>query len=212
MRRRHVRYLIALAVLLAALGVRYWTGEGHQAPNPMVVTRVIDGDTAELGDKEMVRLLGIDTPEKGEPFYDSAKVFLRKMVLNRTVSLRYDKRKRDSYGRLLAYIYLDDTLLVNEAILTGGLGRMYIFPDNKSNQPVIDRLLTAQRRAMDSNRGIWSLPHIASPYYVANRQSMRFHRPECESVQKLSERQRIVYKTREAACYGGLSPCRNCQP
>ena len=89
---------------------------------------------------------------------------------------------------------------------------MYIFPDNKSNQPVIDRLLAAQRRAMDSNRGIWSLPHLNSPYYVANRESMRFHRPECESVQRLSDKARIVFKTRETACYDGFSPCRNCQP
>src|SRR3989344_4938496 len=49
------------------------------------VTRVIDGDTLELSTGEKVRLLGINTPEKGSTNYLEAKKFTENLVLNKTV-------------------------------------------------------------------------------------------------------------------------------
>jgi len=41
------------------------------------VERVIDGDTFK-GENETIRMLGINTPETGEKYYEEAKNFLKK--------------------------------------------------------------------------------------------------------------------------------------
>ena len=42
-----------------------------------MISRVIDGDTVELEDGRTIRLLNINTPEKGRPFSDEATDFLK---------------------------------------------------------------------------------------------------------------------------------------
>jgi hypothetical protein len=68
------------------------------------VTRVVDGDTLELGNGETVRLVGIDTPEVGECGYDRATVALARLVSGKQVRLALSDEDRDRYGRLLRYV------------------------------------------------------------------------------------------------------------
>lgn len=75
--------------------------------------RVIDGDTIEvvLGDKtERVRLLCIDTPERGEPGYDEATQALKQLVDGYRVDVVRDPEhdERDNFGRLLGYVIFSD--------------------------------------------------------------------------------------------------------
>ena len=69
-----------------------------------VVSRVIDGDTVELANGERVRLLGIDTPERGECHFDIASQAMAGLVLGERVTLTRDGDDRDHYDRLLRYI------------------------------------------------------------------------------------------------------------
>ena len=64
-------------------------------------------------------MIGIDAPEKAQLCYKEAKNFLRKLIENKTVKLEYDKRKKDRYGRLLAYVWANKTLVNKEMILKG---------------------------------------------------------------------------------------------
>ena len=80
----------------------FLTEEGEEAQ----VTRIIDGDTIEINRNESVRLLGINSPERGEPYYNEAKEFLENRTLNKSVKLEYGKDKTDRYGRTLAYVFL----------------------------------------------------------------------------------------------------------
>jgi micrococcal nuclease len=210
--RRRSYYLLILILVLFLVGVRFVSEIGREEPARLTVIRVIDGDTMVLNGDERVRLLGIDTPEKGEPFADSAAVFLAHLVVNREVTLKHDFRKRDNYGRLLAYVYVDDTLLVNTALVAEGLARVYLFPDDITNRPQIDGLIAAQRQALAANRGVWSVPVRAEERYIANHRTMRFHRPDCRSLGKTAARNQVVFGTRESALYDGYSPCRTCQP
>lgn len=75
--------------------------------------RAIDGDTIEVkqGDKtERVRLLCIDTPERGKPGFDEATAALAALVKGRGVDIVRDPKhdERDRYGRLLAYVIRSD--------------------------------------------------------------------------------------------------------
>jgi len=175
------------------------------------VIRVIDGDTVELPGGDRLRLLGIDTPEREEPYYDKARKFLEKISLGQTARVEFAGRKRDGYGRLLAYLYID-SVFVNKLILENGLGYLYLFKDNDPESPQVKQLLAAQREALKSRVGIWSLAWAAEPYYVASVNSFRFHRPGCRSVAKMKLGNIRRFDTREEALYEGLSPCRNCKP
>jgi micrococcal nuclease len=98
--------------------------EVHAPPesdkNPQVA-RVIDGDTFELEDEDRVRLICVNTPERGQPGYNEAKAFLRDLVEGKTVRLEHDPdmKRRDSFGRRLCYVWLDDEL-VNAAVIRAG--------------------------------------------------------------------------------------------
>jgi len=72
----------------------------------VIVGRVIDGDTIVI-ENISVRLLGINSPERGEPYYEKAKEFLEERILNKTVRLKFGKEKYDKYDRLLVYVFVD---------------------------------------------------------------------------------------------------------
>jgi hypothetical protein len=56
-------------------------------PRLFFVSRVIDGDTLELGNGRSVRLVGVDAPEVGECGFDRATANLERLVFGRQVRL-----------------------------------------------------------------------------------------------------------------------------
>jgi micrococcal nuclease len=213
-RNRWINHAILITVVIIILvGFRLVDeiGRDKTPADRFVVARVIDGDTFELAGGDRVRLLGIDTPEKGEPFADRATFFLDSLALGKPVRLEFAENRRDSYGRLLGYAYID-SVFVNKAILDNGLGYWYLFKDNESQRLEVKELLAAQRAALARRAGIWSVAHDPEPAYINVEGSFRFHRPGCRSVQKLKPGHYQEFKTREEALALGLSPCRNCKP
>lgn len=173
------------------------------------VTRIIDGDTFELSDGRTVRLIGVDTPETGMPFYEEAVFFVDSLLLGKRISLRFDKEVRDKYGRLLAYVLLD-SIRVNELIIGRGLATVYLF---ESNAGQAGALIESQNRARAADIGIWSLPDPQpEEYYVNIRGSYRFHRPLCTAIKNSNPENREIYRSREELLDKGFSPCRNCRP
>ena len=110
--------------------------------NPNLVSRVIDGDTFELCSGETVRLLCVDTPEKGEEGYEEAKLFLEDLLLYNPVELKqsnYDGPNKDKYNRLLRWVYIYNSssveqLFVNKYILEEGYGDILIIPPETCNE------------------------------------------------------------------------------
>ncbi len=76
----------------------------RSAPPTYLVTRVVDGDTLELGNGETVRMVGIDTPEVGECGFEQASANLSSLTLGKQVRLTRSDEDRDRYGRLLRYV------------------------------------------------------------------------------------------------------------
>jgi len=96
------------------------------------VINVIDGDTFEYIDTTSneivkVRLLCVDTPEKGETGYEEAKEYLSSLILGQKVILKSSVNDKDDYGRALRYVYFND-LLINKIIITNGYGDLWIIP------------------------------------------------------------------------------------
>lgn len=204
-------FLFLLVVFLVVIRLVQNIGYDKKPSERFIIKRVIDGDTIELQGGDRLRLLAIDTPEKNEPFYQKAKDFVSRVALGKTARIVYSNRRRDHYGRLLGYLYVD-TLFVNKIILENGLGYLYLFKDNNLNSPEVKELLTAQRNAIHNHRGLWSLPREPEAYYININGSFRFHRPGCRVVSRIKPGHYRIFKTREEALLEGLSPCRICKP
>jgi len=68
---------------------------------------VVDGDTIKT-DSQSIRILGYDTPERGECGYDEASEFLADLLETGTVSLIADSGDdTDKYDRLLRHVLVD---------------------------------------------------------------------------------------------------------
>ncbi len=160
------RHWIGSAVLLAAVALlilRPWEqSDGETGPSSAtaVVTRVVDGDTIEarVGDEvEDVRLIGVDTPETvkpGEPvqcFGPRASGFAHRLLEGRRVRLTFGEERRDVYGRLLAYVRLQDRF-VNAILVRRGLARSLTIPPNDRYAALLERL---ELRAARAGRGLW---------------------------------------------------------
>lgn len=128
------RYFITLAFLIILLFVINYNflddslNHFFNEKESVIVTRVIDGDTIEAGNKT-IRLLGINTPERGEKYYEEAKDFLGTQILNKTITLEYGKEREDKYHRTLAYVFLGEEN-INKKIIEMGFANYY-FPSGK---------------------------------------------------------------------------------
>jgi len=91
------------------------------------VLSVVDGDTIRIrwkGVEERLRFYGVDTPERDEACFEEAT--LRTIELTgREVRLAFDSRSRDKYGRLLAYIFTNEGVSIDGALVAEGLGRAW---------------------------------------------------------------------------------------
>lgn len=128
--------------------------------DPASVVRVIDGDTfvaSVHGDEKKVRLLNVDTPELGrngqasECLAESARDYLAEVLTPGTeVELHYDEEQHDRYGRELAGVVLNDSL-INVDIAREGFG---VAVKYEPNDKYYYDVLSAEREAKSSARGI----------------------------------------------------------
>ena len=174
------------------------------------VSEVTDGDTILLNNGKVIRYAGIDAPEENEPFYWEATEANRKLLEEDGLTLEYDIDKRDRYGRVLAYVWVD-TLLVNAELVRQGLASVYTFLPNLKYRA---RFVSLQTDARNMKAGIWSVEAPPEEYYVASRRAKRFvfHRPDCQWAARIKEENLIRFETKAEALDSGYSRCRTCKP
>jgi len=175
------------------------------------VVKIIDGDTFMIASGDKVRLANIDTPEFGEPGFEEATVGLERLIAGKEVRVEFKDRTRDKYGRLVGYVYVDDTVFVGCRMIHQGLGYVYLLSRDEFERPEVGRLIAAQREALDKKLGLWAFEHEPEPYYVSTN-GIRLHRPGCSYIRNIPADKLIRYDTREEAFRQGLSPCRGCRP
>ncbi len=180
-----------------------------------VVKKVIDGDTIQLDSGETVRYTGIDAPELfrkegGAEFYASeAARYNKKLVFMKKVRLEFDVEKKDQYGRLLAYVFVKD-VFVNAELVKHGYAKAYIKPPNEKYKNL---LLANQKKAMDEDKGLWQeRKRDTETFYVGNKRTYTLHRPNCKLADKISDKNRIVFRNRMDAIKIGYKLCRQCKP
>ena len=86
-----------------------WLGVAQTAGLSGKVVRVSDGDSITVLDsgnrQHKIRLMGIDAPEKAQPFGTKSRESLSSMVAGRHVTVAW--QKKDRYGRVLGVVFAD---------------------------------------------------------------------------------------------------------
>ncbi|MBI4010548.1 MAG: thermonuclease family protein [Candidatus Aenigmarchaeota archaeon] len=150
MDKKLIILLIAI-ILISTIGYFSFTGffvrqdiQQDYTKETSVVARVIDGDTVELIDGERVRLIGIDTAEKGHECYKESTDRLRELVEGKDVILERDVENKDRYDRLLRFIFLGKEN-INVKLVREGLAKMYtIKPNVKYHEDIQQAFLAAR--------------------------------------------------------------------
>ena len=126
---KKVIIFLLVVILLGILSVFYPYLTGEKQINPVeyekercFVNRIIDGDTL-VCNNETIRLLGIDTPEKGEPFSVEATNYLS-IVNNKEIEILRDWEDRGKYYRKLRYVFYEGRI-INLELIEQGLARAY---------------------------------------------------------------------------------------
>ena len=98
---------------------------GDELYGPCETLRVVDGDTIDVDCgqfRDRVRLLRIDTPERGQAGYRQASEALADLLDGEDIYLGFENSERPErgvYGRLLAYVYADDRNVNVEMVRQG---------------------------------------------------------------------------------------------
>lgn len=156
--------MIVAAAFAAGATFGRWMTVREAASSEHRVVRTVDGDTlvvAVEGRQEKVRLIGVDTPESVDP-RRPVECFGREAA-RRTAELTDGKRvrlerdtaagDRDSFGRLLRYVYLEDGTLLNELLIRDGYAHEYT---HRRPYEFRQRFKDAERDARQAGRGLWA--------------------------------------------------------
>lgn len=214
--RKGVLLLLAILALISAAETLWTLSGGDPKGAWVLVTDVVDGDTVHVGRgwrRTTVRLIGVDAPETVHPekpveFYGrEASEFTARSLAGEWVRLEFEPGDQiDVYGRLLAYIFLEDGRLLNRDLVRHGYARAYTrFPFRYQEE-----FRLTEMEARNAGRGLWSRQkreatsaHPLEGKIIGNRRSKVFHVPGQQNYDRVSDENRISFDTEEEARRAG---------
>jgi micrococcal nuclease len=146
-------------VAVLATGVSPALAANHDQEFKATVVEVIDGDTLKVahdGTTEIVLLLNIDAPEKGQPYADRAKQQAENLCLGEEVRVVW--QERDVQRRILGTVHEDEGLNLSFEMVRAGLAWNY---KHFEHDRTLAELETEARKA---HRGLWSDKHPTPPW------------------------------------------------
>jgi endonuclease YncB( thermonuclease family) len=127
-------------------------------PQKGTVAEVKDGETLQLTDGTVVRLINAKAPtapiaargDRPWPMVNEAKEALSKLASGNEVELRYGGTRTDRHGYALAQVYVvngGERIWLQSELVGHGLARVYSFPDNHA---CVNELLAREAEARSS--------------------------------------------------------------
>ncbi len=144
--------LLLPLLLLFTLSAQAETLEGK-------VVKIADGDTLTLltsANKQIkIRLAGIDTPEKKQPFGKRAKQALANLAFQKQALVEVETK--DRYGRTVGTVFVGSQNLNAELVRQG---MAWVYREYTSDK----RLYALESEAKQSKRGLWLQENPISPW------------------------------------------------
>ncbi len=123
------------------------------------VKEVSDGDSITIltnnNRTKKLRLYGIDTPEKDQPYGNASKKHLEKLLSSGKVS--YSVHEVDTYGRTVADVYVNDEH-INLKMIKDGYAWHYEYYKRSSE------FKNAQKNAKANKLGLWKDKNPTPPW------------------------------------------------
>ena len=144
------RAIAISASALTASGVLWYlvSTTGIKFPVPAYrAMRVIDGDTFETEERQLIRLTGIDAPELEYCNGPESKQALEKLILNQNLYIKIIYR--DSSHRLISHVYNNDGMVSEQMVKTG----MAYYTGTSVQDPALGQ---AANSAREKKLGIFS--------------------------------------------------------
>jgi endonuclease YncB( thermonuclease family) len=192
---------------------------------------LMDGDTISVlhdGREEVIRLNGIDCPEKNQAYGKKAKNFTSEKVLNKFVTIEAHDVDRD--GRIIADVLLPDGTNLNHELVKEGLA-WWFFKYSED-----ETLKALEVEARNEKRGLWrdpipippwvfrkiqrkQVPEISDFQYpsvvrsavLANKKSMVYRYSGCKKYPDMSDQKNVIpFETIEEAEAEGYHAAKDC--
>lgn len=132
--------------------------------NKVRVVTVYDGDSLDVAGKNgkriKLRLYGIDAPEKGQHFANTARAFLEDLTDNSLYTL--DVYYKDKYGRYVAVLYDENGIAVQEDLIRNGFA--WVYPRFCDDILLCVGWQSVQDEAKSSRQGLWQEENPITPW------------------------------------------------
>ena len=181
---------------------------------------VVNGNTIVLSNGEKVKLIGVAIPKthqlnkSAEYIRKETSAFTKRMAKGKEVRIEYDQPKRDTYGQLIAYVYLSDGTFLNAEIIKQGYGRV----DLRLPFKYLENFRNYEKKAQDAKVGLWASkstaqePKYIREYYMGAKNSTIYHQPHCALIRKVNPLDRKMFNSVKDAANAGYVPCKICKP
>lgn len=155
---------LAIALLSAALLIIF---ENDKEPMQDInaykyKVRVLDGDTFSTvlhdGNREKIRLYGVDCPEKDQPGGQDATALSFKFLSNK---IKLQTKSIDRYGRTVAIVTQSNGVSLQESLLLAGLAWV---DERFCRKARCNEWRAIQAIAKNSKRGLWNEHNPVSPW------------------------------------------------
>jgi len=149
--KRTLVIIILILLILQPLAAESFTAE---------VLKVVDGDTIYVRGEESVlklRLWGIDTPERNQPWGAEAADYVRSLAGRQFI--KAEVLGIDRYERFVVIVTLPDGNILNEELISAGLAWWY-----RRYAPDAAHLKALEEDARADGRGLWSRPGPVAPW------------------------------------------------
>jgi micrococcal nuclease len=131
------------------------------------VVLVIDGNTVEIAatDNERYKVLlsGIDCPELEQDYGDKAKRYLEKLLLNKSVVVKF--QGKDRWGNRLGVIVVDGAEDPRYELLKEGLAWT-------AERNPVQELETIKEQAREKGKGLWKNENPTAPWIFRRQQTL----------------------------------------
>jgi endonuclease YncB( thermonuclease family) len=188
------------------------------------VVHIADGDTltilTESKEQVKIRLAGIDTPEKAQPFGNKAKQALAALTFQQQALVEVETK--DRYGRTVGKVIVNGTD-VNAELVRQGMAWVYRKYTNDH------KLYALEVEAKQAKRGLWATDKPIEPWLwrkgkrtvdhestmvkgtiIGNKNSHIYHLSNCQSYYAVSEDNRVLFSNEALAKANGYRKAGNC--